>query len=135
MPNGEANGNAVILMMDRDDEDVQLITSLLEKTGFQVIFSSAKADLLNSCQALHHSVQLVIIDTETCGIQMSELLDEVKTVDPKIRILLMSKNKPEPVRHWAVAGNVRGLVNRPFRRAQFLGSVLEVAKRPLVRTA
>jgi CheY-like chemotaxis protein len=80
-------------------------------------------------------VQLVIIDTETRGIQIQELLDELKTADPKARILLMSKNEPEPVREWSVTGNVRGMLNRPFRRAQFLGSVLEVAKQPLVRTA
>jgi CheY-like chemotaxis protein len=135
MPSGQANENTVVLMMDRDDEDVQLITSLLEKTGFQVILSSAKADLLNLCRALHHSVQLVIIDTETRGIQIQELLDELKTADPKARILLMCKNEPEPVREWSVTGNVRGMLNRPFRRAQFLGSVLEVAKQPLVRTA
>ena len=134
MPTGQANGNIVILMMDREDEDVQLVTSLLEKTGFQVVLSPDKTDLLNSCQVSHPSVRLVIIDTETRGIHVSELLDELKAVDPKIRILLMSKNKPEPVRRWAAEGNVGGLVHRPFRRAQFLGSVLEVAK-PMVRTA
>ena len=135
MPSGHASENTVILMMDRDDEDVQLITSLLEKTGFQVILAPAKTDLLNACRAPHHFVQIVIIDTEIHGIQLSELLDEVKIVDPKIRILLMSKNKPEPVRQLPMTDNVRGLVSRPFRRAQFLGSVLEVAKQPLVRTA
>ncbi len=135
MPIGEGNGNIVILMMDRDDEDVQIVTSLLEKTGFQVVLSPEKSDLLNSCRASRHSVQLVIIDTETRGVHMPQLLDELKTLDPKIRILLMSKNKSEPVQHWPVEGNVRGMVNRPFRRAQFLGSVLEVARQPLVRTA
>jgi DNA-binding NtrC family response regulator len=135
MSSGQANENTVVLMMDRDDEDVQLITSLLEKTGFQVVLLPEKADLLKSCRALHHGVQLVIIDTEIRGLQLSELLDEVRTVDPKIRVLLMSKNKPESVQCWSVTGNVRGLLNRPFRRAQFLGSVLEVAKQPLVRSA
>src|SRR5579862_3344110 len=81
MPMGQANGNIVILVMDRDDEDVQLVTSLLEKTGFQVILSPEKTDLLDSCRASHRSVQLVIIDTETRGIHMPELLDELKTAD------------------------------------------------------
>lgn len=136
MPTGKIDGNnTVVLMMDPDDGDVQLITSLLEKSGFQVVLSSEKTDLLSFCRASHNPPQLVIIDTETPGIHTSELLEEVRTVDAKIRILLMSRNKPEPMRHWAVEGNVRGLVNRPFRRAQFLGSVLEVAKQPLVRTA
>ena len=126
----------MVLVMDRGDEDVKLVTSLLEKTGFYVIQSTNKADILTICRRNDNSVQLVIVDTSTPGIQISELLAQVQTSDSRIRILLISgENESEPIQHWSVAGNVRGHLNRPFRRAQFLGSVLEAAKEPLVRTA
>jgi CheY-like chemotaxis protein len=136
MPVAKTEENTVVLVMDRGDEDVKLVTSLLEKTGFCVIQSTNKADILALCRRNDNSVQLVILDTSTPGIQISELLDQVQTSDSRIRILLISgENESEPNQHWSVTGNVRGHLNRPFRRAQFLGSVLEAAKEPLVRTA
>lgn len=136
MPIAKTEENTVVLVMDRGDEDVKLVTSLLEKTGFYVIQSTNRADILALCRRNDNSVQLVIVDTSTPGIQISELLDQVQTSDSRIRILLISgENESEPIQHWSVTGNVRGHLNRPFRRAQFLGSVLEAAKEPLVRTA
>ena len=126
----------MVLVMDRGDEDVKLVTSLLEKTGFHVVQSANAADVLNLCRSTDNAVQLVIVNTATSGIHTSELLDQVQAADPKIRILLLSdQNESEPIGHWPVTGNVRGHLSRPFRRAQFIGSVLEAAKEPLVRTA
>ena len=126
----------MILVMDRGDEDVKLITSLLQKSGFHVVQTDNKAEIVSLCRTKGDPVQLVIVKTATPGIHMSELLDDVQAADPRIRILLISdQNEKEPIRHWSVTGNVRAHLSRPFRRAQFLGSVLEAAKEPLVRTA
>ena len=126
----------MVLVMDHGDEDVKLITSLLEKTGFHVVHSASEAEILQLCQSGSDSVQLVIVNTDTPGIRTSELLSEVQTANPRIRILLISDQKEtELKRRWPKAANVRGHLSRPFRRAQFLGSVLEAAKEPLVRTA
>ena len=136
MPVGRATENAVVLVMDRGNEDLKLITCLLEKTGFQVLQSANRAEILNLCSVINNSVQLVIIDTGTSGIHIAELLDQVQAANPRIRILLISgQSESEAARNLSVTGNVRGHLSRPFRRAQFLGSVLEVAKGPLVKTA
>jgi response regulator RpfG family c-di-GMP phosphodiesterase len=136
MPQIKTEENTVVLVMDRGSEDVKLVTSLLKKTGFQVIQSTNRAEIVNLCRDSGGLVPLVIVDTAAPGIHMSELLNEVQAADPQIRILLISgQNESEPIRHWSVSGNVRGHLSRPFRRAQFLGSVLEAAKEPLVRTA
>ena len=126
----------MILVMDRENEDLQLLTSLLEKSGFSVHQSASSNGALDLCRAGHHSVPLVIVDTSTPGVHSSELLDAIQTVDPGIRVLLISdQDESEPIQDWPLRRNVRGHLSRPFRRAQFLGSVLEAAKEPLVRTA
>jgi|GEM_PF-2634122 len=136
MPIEAAEENTVVLVTDRGDRDLKLITSLLEKSGFHVVQSANQTEVLNLCRKRDEAVQLVIVNTATPGIHMSELLDEVQAVDPRVRVLLLSdEDESEPIRHWSVTGNVRGHISRPFRRAQFLGSVLEAAKPPLVRTA
>ena len=126
----------MVLVMDPASEDVKLMTSLLEKTGFHVVQTANASEVLNVCRRAHDSVELIIVDTATPGIHMTELLDQVQETDPRIRILLVSDQKEaDSTRQWPVSGNVRGHLSRPFRRAQFLGSVLEAAKEPLVRTA
>ena len=133
MPTVKPEENTVLLVMDDGDEDVKLITSLLEKSGFQVVRSANKAEVLDVCRTGDDAIQLMIADTGTPGIQISEFLEELQAVNPRVRVLVISAKKgPEPVKKTS---NVRAYLSRPFRRAQFLGSVLDAAKGPLVRTA
>lgn len=133
MPTVRAEENTVLLVMDHDDEDVKLITSLLHKSGFHVVQSANKTEVLDLCRSGEDAIQLMIADTGTAGIQISDLLEQVQAVNPRVRVLVMSgKKEPEQVKKTS---NVRAYLSRPFRRAQFLGSVLDVAKGPLVRTA
>lgn len=126
----------MVLVMDRSDQDVTLITSLLEKAGFGVFRSMEKAGILKFCGTADEKVALVLIDTSTPGIQMSDLLEQVRAINPRIRFLLMSgPNESALIGNWSAAGNVCGHLRRPFRRAHFLGSVLEAASAPLARTA
>ena len=131
MPTVKAEENIVLLVMDDGDEDIKLITSLLEKAGFQVVRSANKAEVLDLCRTSDDALQLMIADTGIPGIQISEFLEQVQAVNPRVRVLVIS-GKREPVQK---TGNVKAYLSRPFRRAQFLGSVLDAAKGPLVRTA
>lgn len=133
MPKGKSEDNLVVLVMDQRDEDVELITSLLQKSGFRVFRSADEAEVLGFCRTAEDTVQLIIADAGTPGIEISELLEQVHAADPRIPALVISgKKEPALIRNTT---NVWGYLSRPFRRAQFLGSVLDAAKGPLVRTA
>ena len=126
----------MVLVMDRGDEDVQLIKSLLGKAGFGVIQKATNAEALDYFQTTGAAVPLAIIDASTPGVQTFELLQQVQTSNPATRVLLLGgQNELESVSNCSVMPNVRARLSRPFRRAQFLGSVLELANQPLARTA
>ena len=126
----------LVLLMDRRETDAKLITSILEKAGFHVFASSDRAAAINLCRSAEHSVQLAIIDTTLSGIHTAELLEQIRQVNPAIRVLLMtSPDDQESPRIAPTAVNVHGRLTRPFRRAQLLGSVLDMVRQPLVRTA
>jgi CheY-like chemotaxis protein len=128
--------NTVVLVMERGDEDVQLIKSLLGKAGFGVFHTATNAEALDYIRAAGAATPLAIVDTATPGIQTFELLQQVQTANPATRVLLLAgQNESESTSNWSVMPNVRARLSRPFRRAQFLGSVLELANQPLVRTA
>jgi response regulator RpfG family c-di-GMP phosphodiesterase len=128
--------NTVVLVMDRSDEDAKLIKSLLGKAGFGVIQKATNAEALDYFQNAGAAIPLAIVDTATPGVQTFELLQQVQTANPATRVLLLAgKNETESISNLSVMPNVRARLSRPFRRAQFLGSVLELASQPLVRTA
>jgi DNA-binding NtrC family response regulator len=127
--------DAAILVMDRGDKDAKLMTSLLEKVGLDVHISSNQDSILESCRAAHHSLRLVIVD-EAAEARMPGLLDNLCTCDPSVRVLLVSdQDQANAGRSWLSASRGRGVLQKPFRRAQFLGSVLKLMNEPLVRTA
>ena len=125
----KAEQESVILAMDRGNGDVRLITTTLEKAGFQVSASSDQPSILNLCRAADHCVRLVIIDTTAPEIQTSELVEGLRQIDPGIRVITVSDQNESHT-----PGTRGGHLTRPFRRAQLLGSVLE-ATQPLYRTA
>ena len=126
----------VIIMTKKFAEVSRDPITTLEKAGFHVWTTSNQPDILNLCRGAEQSVRLVMIDAATPGVHISELLDSLGKINPEIRVLLMAdQDKSEAVEARAFAANVRGYLKRPFRRAQLLGSVLDVAAPSLHRTA
>jgi DNA-binding NtrC family response regulator len=126
--------DSVVLAMDRANGDVRLITSILEKAGFQVWTSSEEANVLSLCHSAEISVRLVIIDTAAPGIHTFELLESLRQINPGIGVLLLAgEDEPKASHTWTA--NVRGQLSRPFRRAHLLGSVLDATAPALTRTA
>jgi CheY-like chemotaxis protein len=126
------DSNSVVLVMDRADHDVDVMTSTLRKAGYDVTLCSDPRDFLESCQD-HASSKLAIIDPETPGLAVSELL---AVIDPQIRVLILADpDVLDSAPEWSFSKNIRLRLTRPIRRATLLGSVLKVASEPLYRTA
>jgi DNA-binding NtrC family response regulator len=125
----------LVLVMNQGDEDARLISSTLEKAGFHVATSSDEAGALQLCRTSDPSPQVVIVDTTTRGLETSVVLEHLWEIDPSIRVLLMADAQSDTSRNLSFTANVRGRIQKPFRRARLLGSVLEITREPLVRTA
>ncbi|HUI82145.1 MAG TPA: response regulator [Bryobacteraceae bacterium] len=130
----DSQQDAAILVMDRSDKDAKLMASMLEKVGLEVQISSNQDIVLESCRSKSRPVRLVILD-EQAEARMPGLLDGLNTCDSSIRVLLVGQSDEAAGRNWVSATKGRGVLQKPFRRAQFLGSVLKLINEPLVRTA
>jgi DNA-binding NtrC family response regulator len=127
---------SAILVLSRDDKDVDLITSLLEKVGLRVHYSSTSNDALELFGSIGDSARLLIIDETASPAAMPGFLECVRSLNPGVRILLISERDDlDTAESWVTRSNIRAILKKPFRRAKFLGSVLELIAEPLVRTA
>jgi len=135
MPTASQQDTAIVVL-NRDDKDVRLIRSLLEKLGLKVLSSSNLNDALDLFSAAGETARLLIIDEAVSPASMPGFLECVRSLNPGIRILLISeRDESEPAQSWVAQASIRGFLRRPFRRAKFLGSVLQLIGEPLVRTA
>ena len=129
----DSKQDAAILVMDDADKDAKLMASMLEKVGLEVKISSNQDAVLASCRSASHAMRLVIVDEESEA-RMPGLLEDLSTCDSSVRVLLVGQPDESAGRNW-FASKTRGILRRPFRRAQFLGSVLKLINEPKVRTA
>ena len=126
--------DAAILVMDDGDKDAKLMASMLEKVGLEVKISSNQDAVLASCRSTGDAMRLVILDEESEA-RMPGLLDDLSTCDSSVRVLLVGHPDESAGPKWFATTKNRGILRRPFRRAQFLGSVLKLINEPRVRTA
>jgi CheY-like chemotaxis protein len=136
----EDSHNTAVVVADNRETVLQAVSTTLEKAGFTILAASSAADALQHCRAhahdSRHAVQLAIIDATTAGINVAELVGQLESISPGMRTLfLTSGDEEQSLRGIAAAGRVRGILHKPFRRAQLLGQVLEMMDQPLALTA
>ncbi len=129
------NQNTAILVLNRDDKDVERITALLEKVGLQVLTSSDPDDTLELLNTAGEPPRLLVIDEAISSTRTPGFLEQVRSVSPGTRILLVSNRDDFEPASGILPSDVRGFLRKPFRRAKFLGSVLSLIDQPLARTA
>lgn len=131
----ERDQDSAILVLSRGDKDARLITSLLGKVGLKALSASNTDEALELFSRMTNATRLLIVD-EAISPTIPAFLECVRSLDPQVRILLLSgREEFEPNQSWLTQTHVRAFLKKPFRRAKFLGSVLQLMEEPLARTA
>ena len=126
---------AVVLVADGEASVLKNVSSTLEKAGFTVLTARGEGDVLEVCAHHHERIQLAIVDM-TMAASGSEIVEHLDGSYPGIRFLFTSSNEESgEARQIGRSGRTRGFLQKPFRRSQLLGRVLQVMDTPAVRTA
>ncbi len=105
-----------ILLVDDDPLILELGRELLEHLGYRVETASDAAQALEVFQ--RQGADLVLLDYRLPGMDGYQLLQELRTLDAEVRVLvatgLLSDREATRLR----AGGVRGIIYKPFRLAE-----------------
>jgi len=132
MPDSE---KAVVLVADGEASVLKNVSSTLEKAGFKVLTAHGGPDVMEVCARHREPIQLAIVDMTMAesGPDFVECLDGSY---PDIRFLFTSSNAESgDGPRMGRSGRPRGFLQKPFRRSQLLGRVLQVLDAPAARTA
>jgi hypothetical protein len=126
----ETPHDAALLVGGHGDENAKLISYLLKKLGLNVLDSPDPEDALGVLQETNARVRLAVVDEGGDHETTRSFLNRLHAIDPSVHILLISES--DRSRDRGPIPNVRS-ITKPFRRAQFLGSVLSVMAEPVSR--
>ena len=126
----------VVLVVANDEDAVQrAVSSTLEKAGFFVTGAASGASALERCRGGRLRPELAVIDTGTPGLDLQDLVFQLRQLSPTMRLLFLSGDTPNEVVR-SVRTRWRGkFLLKPFRRSQLLGQVLTLMDEPLMMTA
>jgi CheY-like chemotaxis protein len=126
---------AVVLVADGEVSVLKNVSSTLEKAGFTVLTARGEHDVLDVCAHHREPIQLAIMDMTMAG-KGPDLVECLDGSYPGIRFLFTSADDESgSERAIGRSGRARGFLQKPFRRSQLLGRVLQVMDTPSVRTA
>jgi CheY-like chemotaxis protein len=127
--------NAVVLVADGEVSVLKNVSSTLQKAGFTVLMAHGGPAVLDVCANHREPIQLAIMDMTMAG-NGPDLVERLDGSYPGIRFLFTSAlDESGNLRQIGRSGRTREFLQKPFRRSQLLGRVLQVMDAPLVRTA
>jgi two-component system cell cycle sensor histidine kinase/response regulator CckA len=132
----EDSPSIAVVVADNRETVLRAVSGTLEKAGFTILAASSGAAAIKYCRESKQPVNLAIIDAETPGLNLADLVRQLEALSPNMRTLFLTVEGQEELLHSVSgSGRVRGMLRKPFRRAHLLGQVLEMMDRPLVLTA
>lgn len=121
----QARGERILLV---DDEDVvrRLAGTILLRQGYVVVEAAGPAEALARGAAEPGSFDLILADVMMPGMRGWEMVDRLRTSQPRARVLFMSGYVGELDR--ATIEKVRPLLSKPFRPRDLIEEVRRVLR-------
>lgn len=119
---GKPSRGRTILVVEDETNIRSLIVSVLERAGYSVVQAANGADALELCVHSPRKVDLLITDWAMPVMNGVELLREVSTVKPAMRLILLSAKNPGSL------PELRGVsvLGKPFTIKGLLAKIVEV---------
>jgi two-component system, cell cycle sensor histidine kinase and response regulator CckA len=124
-----------LVVANNEETVLQSVSSTLEKAGFAVTGASSAAAAVDRAREGNPAPELAVIDTTVPGIDLQDLVVQLRQITPGMRVLFLSAGAPsETLRNFRALWHAK-LLKKPFRRSQLLGNVLALMDEPAVLTA
>lgn len=119
-------GTETILLVDDEEMVVDIGKEILEKLGYTVIPASGGSEAIEKIRQHKHRIDLVILDMIMPDMSGSETFDNLKTIDPDIRVLLSSGYSIDGQASEILNRGCNGFVQKPFNLKQISSKIREI---------
>jgi two-component system cell cycle sensor histidine kinase/response regulator CckA len=111
---GDQHGHETILVVEDQDEVRNLAVRALEKFGYTVFSAKSAEDAVAFCSRKEHALDLVVTDVIMPGMNGGELARQLRSLNPKLRVLFMSGYTDNVIAHRGVLDEGVEFLQKPF---------------------
>jgi two-component system cell cycle sensor histidine kinase/response regulator CckA len=115
-----------VLLVEDDDEVRPIVRELLAQQGFLVLEAKKGSEALDIADKYDQPLHLLLTDMVLPGMDGRELADNLRAINPGIKILFMSGYTQDDAFREELAGGTRAFLQKPFTMSTLVGKIREV---------
>jgi CheY-like chemotaxis protein len=103
------------------DDEIELLKShiiFLSEKGYEVDTASNGEDAISSVKAKNYD--LILLDEMMAGMGGLETLSQIKTIDPNMPVVMITKSEEESLMDEAIGGKISDYLTKPVNPSQVL---------------
>jgi nitrogen-specific signal transduction histidine kinase len=120
--------NETILFVEDDDMVRNMVTAVLEQYGYRVIEAENGSAALKHCEN-EKKIHLLITDVVMPGTSGPELVRQINTMHPKMKVLFISGYTDDAIVHHGVLDANTPFLQKPFTPKKLAFKVREILER------
>ncbi len=118
-------GNGCILVVDDEDVIRETAQTILEKLGYSVLLANDGAEAIEQYTKHDGVIDLVLLDMIMPRMNGRECYEELKRINPEVRIVLCSGYLHEEVLQELLENGLNGFLSKPFRSHELSKTIHE----------
>jgi two-component system cell cycle sensor histidine kinase/response regulator CckA len=115
-----------------DDEEVILnvCRGILEKLGYRILVAKSGQEAIERYRENQQEIDLILMDMVMPGMGGEETFDRLRSINPKVRIILSTGFSLEGKAGQLLEKGCRGFIQKPFKMNLLSQTIREVLDRP-----
>lgn len=122
-------GKETVLLVEDEELLRELVESLLEGKGYNVLTATDGEEAVHTFKANHEKVKLVLTDLGLPKLDGWSACQRMKAVNPNVRIIVASGFLDPDAKHEMVNGGVDDFVHKPYLAMELTSKIREVLDR------
>ena len=107
-------GTETILVVDDEPVILEIAARLLEKLRYTVLEAKSGKEAVECYMENRHKIDLVILDTVMPGMSGGEVYDQLRKIDPNVKVLLSSGYSRDFQANEILKRGCNGFIQKPF---------------------
>jgi len=119
----------IILLVDDEALVIDVGVQLLGKLGYTVIEAKSGRDAIRIFKEQNHTIDMLILDMVMPNMGGGEVFDQIKRIDPKVKVLLSSGYSVNGQATEILKRGCEGFIQKPFNMEDLSKKIREVLNR------
>ncbi len=125
-PSINLSGNETILLVDDEEELVTLASEAFAGYGYKLLTARTGEEALRLYREHNHDTDLVVLDLVMPGMGGRQCLQELRKINPEVRILVASGFATEETVRQVIKLGATGFIKKPFEFEELLAEIRSI---------